>query len=508
MALQTFKEVIQNKGYRISTQDREVFEQGNLQSFFGLSDYDVIELVVYDVNDNQLTQANNGLVRYIPLTNQNIKDYILIPQGTLFQKYKFPKEYFIDAERLLKEAGYTNGIFKIQVTLINKRAGSGEEVNNKLWISEISPSRTEIRLYPLKKGLEEHKQLQERFNIFVNDKNFREDTIINAVPFVEMTKADYVKELITNKYTSKWFDKLRAEFKIANFDEFATKVRNAFIQSCQYEFTNRYSKIGELNYGQPRSTTSPLSLSVDDIAKTTKLILIQTINHYLIKQNVRETSTFDSGIRASFDDITNILQRNENDTIIDTSYPILRQVTLLKPKQSELSVAVEKEDPSAVKPPPVLVPTNRFDNTGVTTKPYEPGVLPTTGTRLPGGVFAPGQGAIPNTGPTSVVDNGSQKPTYTFESSPFGFSPGVPIGPPVEPLEETLPTGTSNQESPLKFYYELVNETNGDEKVTYNVGPNAQLLTIVVPAGKTRMVCANVGTVYGNVTKTSLAGCG
>ena len=95
MALQTFKEVIQNKGYRISTQDREVFEQGNLQSFFGLSDYDVIELVVYDVNDNQLTQANNGLVRYIPLTNQNIKDYILIPQGTLFQKYKFPKEYFI-----------------------------------------------------------------------------------------------------------------------------------------------------------------------------------------------------------------------------------------------------------------------------------------------------------------------------------------------------------------------------------------------------------------------------
>ena len=207
MALQTFKEVIQNKGYRISTQDREVFEQGNLQSFFGLSDYDVIELVVYDVNDNQLTQANNGLVRYIPLTNQNIKDYILIPQGTLFQKYKFPKEYFIDAERLLKEAGYTNGIFKIQVTLINKRAGSGEEVNNKLWISEISPSRTEIRLYPLKKGLEEHKQLQERFNIFVNDKNFREDTIINAVPFVEMTKADYVKELITNKYTSKWFDK-------------------------------------------------------------------------------------------------------------------------------------------------------------------------------------------------------------------------------------------------------------------------------------------------------------
>ena len=400
MALQTFKEVIQNKGYRISTQDRAVFEQGNLQSFFGLSDYDVIELVVYDVNDNQLPQGTYGLVRYVPLTTQNIKDYILIPQGTLFQKYKFPKEYFIDAERLLREAGYTNGIFKIQITLINKRAGSGEEQTNKLWISEISPSRTEIRLYPLKKGLEEHKQLQERFNIFTNDKNFREDTINNAIPFVETAKAEYVRELITNKYTSKWFDKMRAEFKIANFDEFATKVRNTFVQSCQYEFTNRYSNIDGLDYGKSKTTLPQLSLSVDDIKNTTKLILIQTINHYLVKQDVRQTSTFDNGVKASFDDITNILQRNEKDTIIDTSYPILRQVTVIKPKKSELDVQIEKEDPSAKKSQPIVVSTNPFDSTGVTTQPYNPGGVPTSGTNLPGGS---GKTTI-SSGNTGIID--------------------------------------------------------------------------------------------------------
>ena len=79
-------------------------------------------------------------------------DYFLIAEGTLLQRYKFPSEYFIDAERLLKEAGYTNGIFKTQITLINKRAGS-EKTLDKLWISEISPSRTEIRLFPNTKGL-------------------------------------------------------------------------------------------------------------------------------------------------------------------------------------------------------------------------------------------------------------------------------------------------------------------------------------------------------------------
>ena len=41
-----------------------------------------------------------------------ITDYFLIAEGTLLEQYRFPKEYFIDAERLLKEAGYENGVFK------------------------------------------------------------------------------------------------------------------------------------------------------------------------------------------------------------------------------------------------------------------------------------------------------------------------------------------------------------------------------------------------------------
>ena len=355
MALQTFKEVIQNKGYRISSKDRAIFEKENLQSFFGLSDSDVIEFVVYDVNDNQLSQANYGLVRYIKLSTQNIKDYILIPTGTVFQKYKFPKEYFIDVERLLKEAGYTNGIFKTQVTLLNKRVGSGEEINNKLWISEISPSRTEIRLYPLKKGLEEHADLQERFNIFLNNKNFREDTIYNISAFLEKIKADYVTELIKNKYTAKWLDTLRAEFKIANFDEFATKIRNAFVQSSEYEFSNRFSTIGAPNYGQVKSTKQNLDLSVSDIKDTCKRILTETINYYLTYPDVKTKTTFDSGFNVSNDYVTSVLQRNQSDTVINTLFPVLKQTTILKAPTTPLDTAVTKEDPSKPTGPIVVI---------------------------------------------------------------------------------------------------------------------------------------------------------
>ena len=49
MAIKTFKEILDNKGYRIDSNDRKIFEQGNLQSFFGFGDNDCIEFAIYDI---------------------------------------------------------------------------------------------------------------------------------------------------------------------------------------------------------------------------------------------------------------------------------------------------------------------------------------------------------------------------------------------------------------------------------------------------------------------------
>jgi hypothetical protein len=150
MAIRLIKEVINNKGYVINSKDREIFQEGeDLQSFFGLSDSDAIEFILYDINDNQLPQRDGELVRYVVLSTENIKDYLMIADGTVFKSNVIP-EYFIDIERLIREAGYDNGIFKAQITLINKRVGTEDE-SNRVWIKEISPSRTEVRLLPLNK---------------------------------------------------------------------------------------------------------------------------------------------------------------------------------------------------------------------------------------------------------------------------------------------------------------------------------------------------------------------
>ena len=326
MAIKTFKEILQNKGYRIESNDRQIFENGTVQSFFGLSDSDCIEFIIYDSNDNQLPQSSYGLVRYIPMTSQNIGDYFLIAEGTLLQRYKFPSEYFIDAERLLREAGYSNGIFKTQITLINKRAGS-EKTLDKLWISEISPSRTEIRLFPNTKGMEINPELKQRFNLLLSGGEFRDDVAKFAIEYVERINPSNIGSLLKQKYGNTWFDRFASEYKIQSIDIFSTQVYNKFLESAINEFTGRISDINDMNYGLPTPFKPALSLSKDDVRKSVEKLLVNAINKYLSIPDVRYGSRKNEKME-SLDTSEKVLQTKTSDLTIDTSSPIISKAVL------------------------------------------------------------------------------------------------------------------------------------------------------------------------------------
>jgi hypothetical protein len=355
MAIQFFKDVVDSKGYRINSKDREIFERGDLQSFFGLSDADAIEFIIYDVNDNQLPQTKYGLVRYVPLTTQNIRDYFLIADGTLFQAFNFPNEYFIDIERLIKEAGYNNGIFKTQITLVNKRVGSDSKFD-KLWISEISPSRTEVRLLPLKRPETINSELFERYGIFLRDGEFREDTIVYAINFIEKVNPSLIATAIKAKYSDAWFDKMRNEFKIQSFDIFVNSVHNKFMQSAIYEFTNRISDVKDLNYGKPKATKPTLELSKNTIKDTCYKLVIKAIDYYLLTPDVVYGTTYDVGTDESLDIVGQVLQRTASDINIDTTPPEIKQVERIKVKQLDKEVKLEKEKEKEIPPAPEPTP--------------------------------------------------------------------------------------------------------------------------------------------------------
>ena len=347
MAIQNIKEIINNRGYVINPNDRKIFEDGDLQSFFGFSENDAIEFIIYDINNNQLPQGDRAeFVRYIKLTTENINDYFLIPEGTTFQRYQLPKEYFIDIERLMSEAGYTNGIFKTQTTLINKRAGS-EKQYDKLWIQEISPSRTEIRLFPLKEGVNLSPELKVRFDAFVNDREFREDTIAYLFEFIENIKPIEISTFLKSKYSTFWLDNLVNEFKIPSFELFVTTIYEKFVQSCLYEFTNRVSDLTNLNYGKPKSTKPPIILSKELVVSICKKILVETINYYLPRQNNRNQTNTISDFIPSVDEVGEILQTETSDTVYNAKQVEIKfaeiQYPVITENQATLAAAVAAE---------------------------------------------------------------------------------------------------------------------------------------------------------------------
>jgi hypothetical protein len=359
MAIKTFKEIIENKGYRISSKDREIFEQGTLQSFFGFSNADMIEFIIYDANDNQLPQGEFGeLVRYIPLNSENIKDYFLIADGTEFQAFQFPSEYFIDVERLIKESGYDNGIFKTQITLLNKRVGY-ESSNEKLWISEISPSRTEVRLLPIVNEVSKKTDLLQRFNIMVNGNDFRDDIIPYIASFIESINPSEVSLFIKKTYGERWYNNFVSEFGISGFDIMVNNIYKDFSKSVLYEFANRNSSIRDVNYGKKKQTKPSLQYAKEDVYKVSQRILLEAIEKYLPKRTVQTSTEVENQFDASVDELTKILQRRESDVVINPKIP---QVNVTKEKKENvvekvnLNKEIQKEVPAELPVPKFSTP--------------------------------------------------------------------------------------------------------------------------------------------------------
>lgn len=291
MAIKSFKEIIDNKGYRISTEDRDIFEEGRLQSFFGFSDNDYIEFIAYDINDNQLPLkidelGNEELVKYIKINTDTIRNYFLVEDGVVLERGLLPNQYFIDVSRILKESGYSDGIFKVQFSLINKRLGEfNPSLRSKIWIKEISPSRTEIKVLPQINSIANEGDLRTRFEIFRKDGDFRDDTYPLIPNYVGKIRPQLIEQFIKNSYTTNFFNKLENEFQI-NVETLSTTIYNKLLESISYHFDNRYSSITDVNYGKPKNTQVPIELSKSEIKSEIKNLLVEIVDFYLPKREL------------------------------------------------------------------------------------------------------------------------------------------------------------------------------------------------------------------------------
>ena len=360
MAIKGFKEIVDKKGYKVNAKDRSIFEREVGKSYFGLGISDMIEFIVYDSNDNQLPQGEKGeLVRYIPLDNENIRKYFLLTQNPSNMKMNGADEYIVDVEKLITEAGYSNGIFKTQVSLLNRRVGSESVGKDKLWIHEISPSRTEIRILPIEDENEEvYEDLQKRLDIILNGGNFRDDTIYFVKSMVESIKVEEVlKSFLTingNVASGESYVQLiKKEFKIQDWELFINQVRDELIKGAQYYVENKDWNINSNNYGKPTSQSIDLELSVNKIKEVLGSILINVINFYLPKRSIQEENILTHDEQITLDAAKQILKTVTSGTTYQTDSLVNKQGVVrgcTDPNAKNYNPLAQEDDGSCVYP--------------------------------------------------------------------------------------------------------------------------------------------------------------
>ena len=138
-----------------------------------------------------------------------------------------------------------------------------------------------------------------------------------------------------------------------------TRIYNKFMEAMIYEFTNRYSSINDINYGNPKPIKSSIQLSKDDVFKIAQRILIECIELYLPKRTIQSQTEVDTVFDESVDKTSSVLQRRESDVIINPkdSVVTVTKKKAIQTKEIELENKIMEEVPKEL-PMPVFSTPN------------------------------------------------------------------------------------------------------------------------------------------------------
>ena len=265
MALNDFKNIeninlnLDTTAQLLNSKDLNIFKTSiSNVTDFGMSKNDVIEFRVYDIGNNLLEQTGGKTINYIH--KDNLPKYLKSSIDSKTQE----KIFEIDVEKLVKEAGYGNGEFKVVFNFLKNYVGN-ENQKQKVWIHEVSPSRTEIRIQPLITNDEnQNRQIQRRYTSFMDGAAELRENVINIknqIDKVELQISELIDKYFIEKHGQKWLDVVKADFKFltdSQYKLFKQKIFVDFKTSVFAQLDGKEFKLGNPNFNQ--IVSAPLDL--------------------------------------------------------------------------------------------------------------------------------------------------------------------------------------------------------------------------------------------------------
>ena len=270
-----------NEGEYLQSEDLFIVSKNEIEDTdFGDCHYDVMEVSVYDVNNNLLPHKSGKSVEYVKA--EHIKDYLYSLTNKGGQK-----EIAIDAEKLLNNLGFTNGILKLNLNFVRQRVGSSDELQ-RVWIQEISPSREEIRVVPLKTKDDNINQITKKqfknLDNLTKDFKYYKKNILDSLDSFEFNFLSTIDDALVAKFGNDFRQTIRKDFGLRDLDAFNKIVFQNFKDSITYWVNNRYYDISQSNFGKPSE------IRFDDCEQYPFVDLLKEIQNILnncIKVNIK-----------------------------------------------------------------------------------------------------------------------------------------------------------------------------------------------------------------------------
>ena len=238
----------ENEGKYLQLDDQFIVTKNEIQETdFGECKYDVMEVSVYDINNNLLPHKTGNNVAYIK--TGDIKNYLynVTNKGG-------NKELAIDIEKLLNDLGFTNGILKVNINFVRYRVGTENE-STRVWIQQISPSREEIRILPLKTKDDNINKITKKeftnINNLSKDFKYYKKNILDSLDDFEMKALTTIDDAMVRKFGNDFINILRKDFGLRDFKAFRTKIFENFRESIKHWLNNRYYDISDSTFGKP-----------------------------------------------------------------------------------------------------------------------------------------------------------------------------------------------------------------------------------------------------------------
>jgi hypothetical protein len=237
-----------NEGNYLQSEDLFIVSKNEIEDTdFGDCKYDVMEVSVYDINNNILPHKSGKTVEHIKY--QHIGNYLHSMTNKGGQK-----EIAIDAEKLLNDLGFTNGILKLNLNFVRQRVGSDDELQ-RVWIQEISPSREEIRVVPLKTKDTNINQIVNRefknLDNLTKDFKYYKKNILDSLDSFEFNFLTTIDDALVAKFGNDFRQTVRKDFGLRDLDAFNKRVFENFRDSIKNWVNNRYYDISQSNFGKP-----------------------------------------------------------------------------------------------------------------------------------------------------------------------------------------------------------------------------------------------------------------